>query len=102
MDLEEALNRELPAYRIERVASGDQFRADLSGYPQCTGFGSTPEGALRVARPLYSQLRDGQTAASVSDLQGDVAGRLREAARQVVTRTLIGKRSGRGCRRWRG
>ncbi len=92
MDLEEALNRELPAHHIARVASGDQFRADLAGYPQCSGFGPTPEDALRVARRLYNQLRDGQTAASVSDLQSDVADRLREATRLVVTRTLVGKR----------
>ena len=92
MDLEDALNLGLPPYHVERVASGDQFRADLAGYPQCSGFGPTPEEALRVARHLYTQLRDGQAAASVYDMQDELAARLREATRQVVTRTMIGKR----------
>jgi hypothetical protein len=91
MELEDALNQGLPAYQVERIASGDQFRADLAGYPQCSGFGPTPEEAVRVARHLYTQLRDGQAAATVCDMQDELSGRLREAARRVVARTLIGK-----------
>jgi hypothetical protein len=93
MDIEDALNLGLPPYRIEKLDTGDdprrRFRAELPGYPQCTGFGATSEEALRVVRHLFTQLRDGQTAVAVSDLQDDTSDRLKEAMRIVVTRALV-------------
>ncbi len=90
LDLEDALNLGLPNYRVERIAAGDQFRAELQGYPQCTGFGPTATAALRVARHLFTQLRDGQAAVCVGDMQGDLSERLRQATRLVVSRALMG------------
>jgi hypothetical protein len=91
MELEDALNLGLPPHHVAQCANGDEhgFRADIAGYPQCTGFGPTAEEAVRVARHLFIQLRDGQTAVAVSDLEHDRAERLREAMRFVVTRALV-------------
>lgn len=91
MDLEDALNLGLPPHHVAQCSRGDTaaFRAEILGYPQCTGFGATADGALRVARHLYAQLRDGQTAVTVSELADDRGERLREAMRRVVTRALV-------------
>ena len=90
MDLEEALNEELPPHSIVRCinADGAVFQAEISGYPQCTGVGATPEEAVRLARHLFAQLRDAQTAVAVSDLERERAVRLREAVRLLVARAL--------------
>ncbi len=90
MNLEDALNLELRAYRVEQCVGEDEltFRAEIPGYPQCTGFGPTAAEALRAARHLFTQLRDGQTAVSVCDLERERSERLREAMRFVVTRAL--------------
>jgi hypothetical protein len=92
MDIEDALNLGLPPYRIERVETGDEcpFRAELPGYPQCTGYGASAEEALRVVRHLFAHLRDGQAAVSVSDMRDDdTSDRLRKAMRIVVKRALM-------------
>jgi hypothetical protein len=91
MDLEDALNLGLPPHHVAKVINGDEvtYRAEIPGYPQCTGFGATAEDAVRVARHSFTQLRDGQTAVAVSDLEHERAERLREAVRFVVTRALV-------------
>ncbi len=92
MELEDALNMGLPPHHVSHCAKGDEkvaFRAEIVGYPQCTGFGATADDAVRVARHLYSQLRDGQAAVAVSEMETDSAERLREAMRFVVTRALV-------------
>jgi hypothetical protein len=90
IDLDSALNLGLPAYRVEKVSSGEEveFRAQLPGYPQCTGVGNTADEAVRAARHLYTQLRDGQAAVVVSDMEDERSDRLREAMRTVVTRAM--------------
>lgn len=91
MELEAALNLGLPPHHVTPCNKGEQaaFRAEIMGYPQCTGFGATAEEAVRVARHLYSQLRDRQAAVKVTDMETDNAERLREAMRFVVTRALV-------------
>jgi hypothetical protein len=91
MDLEDALNLGLPPHHVTQCTKGEQlaFRAEIPGYPQCTGYGDTVEEALRVARHLLTQLRDGQTAVAVTEMEGDAAKRLRDAMRLVVTRALV-------------
>jgi hypothetical protein len=91
MELEDALNLGLPPHHVTQCNTGDRvaFRAEVPGYPQCTGFGATAEEAVRVARHLFTQLRDGQTAVAVSEMEKDNAERLREAMRFVVTRALV-------------
>lgn len=91
MELEDALNLGLPPHHVTRCDQGDTvaFRAEIVGYPQCTGFGPTADEAVRVARHAYAQLRDGQAAVKVSDLEEERAERLREAIRSVVTRALV-------------
>jgi hypothetical protein len=91
MELEDALNLGLPPHHVTRCDQGDTvaFRAEIHGYPQCTGFGATADEAVRVARHLYTQLRDGQAAVKVSDMEEERAERLREAIRSVVTRALV-------------
>ncbi len=91
MELEDALNTGLPPHHVTQCAKGDKvaFRAEIVGYPQCTGFGTTADEAVRVARHLFSQLRDGQAAVTVSEMETDSAERLREAIRFVVTRALV-------------
>ena len=90
MDLEEALNRKLPPHRIVRCVKGEHvtFQAEISGYPQCTGVAASPEDALRIARHLFTQLRDAQTAVAVTDLETQRAEKLREAVRLLVARAL--------------
>jgi len=90
MDIEDALNLELSAYKVERVGNGNdlQFRAEIPGYPQCTAFRDTAAEAVRAARHLLTELRDRQTAVAVSEMNQDEAERLREALRTVVTRAL--------------
>ena len=91
MELEEALNLGLPPHHVTRCSKGDKaaFQADILGYPQCTAFGATADAAVREARHLYSQLRDAQTAVTVSEMEHERAARLREAIRFVVTRALV-------------
>jgi hypothetical protein len=91
MDLEDALNLGLPPHHVTPCGKGEgvHFRAEILGYPQCTAFGATADEAVRLARHLYSQLRDGQAAVAVSELEQDRAERLREAIRFVVTRALV-------------
>jgi hypothetical protein len=91
MNLEDALNMGLPPHHVTQCAKGSMaaFRADILGYPQCTGFGTTADEAVRVARHLFMQLRDGQAAVAVSELEEERAARLREAMRFVVTRALV-------------
>jgi len=91
MKLEDALNLGLPPHHVTQCNKGDRvtFRAEVLGYPQCTGFGATADEAVRVARHLFTQLRDGQAAVTVSDMERDNAERLREAIRFVVTRALV-------------
>jgi hypothetical protein len=91
MELEEALNLGLPPHHVSPCSKGDHviFRAELLGYPQCTAFGATADEAVRVARHLYTELRDRQTAVAVSELEQEKAERLREAMRFVVTRALV-------------
>ena len=91
MELEDALNMGLPPHHVTQCNKGDRiaFRAELVGYPQCTGFGATADEAVRVARHLFSQVRDGQAAVTVSEMETDSAERLREAIRFVVTRALV-------------
>jgi hypothetical protein len=91
MELEDALNLELPPHHVAPCNKGGPvaFRAEILGYPQCTAFGATADEAVREARHLYSQLRDGQAAVAVSELERDRAERLREAIRFVVTRALV-------------
>ena len=91
MDLEDALNLGLPPHHVTPCNKGDRvsFRAEILGYPQCTAFGATADEAVREARHLYSKLRDGQTAVTVSEMEEDRAERLREAIRFVVTRALV-------------
>jgi hypothetical protein len=91
MELEEAVNLAMPPHHVTRCDQGDSvaFRAEIPGYPQCTGFGATADEAVGAARHLYTQLRDGQAAVTVSDLETDRAKRLREAIRSVVTRALV-------------
>src|SRR6202012_5785380 len=91
MDLEDALNLGLPPHHVTQCVKGSHvaFRAEILGYPQCTGFGATADEAVRVARHLFTQLRDGQTAVAVTEMEGDSAERLREAMRFVVTRALV-------------
>jgi hypothetical protein len=91
MELEDALNLGLPPHHVTMCNEGDKvvFRAEVLGYPQCTGFGTTAEEAVRVARHLYTQLRDGQAAVAVSEMEPDNAERLREAMRFVVKRALV-------------
>jgi hypothetical protein len=91
MELEDALNRGLPPHHVTQCSKGDRaaFRAEILGYPQCTAFGATADEAMRAARHLYTQLRDGQTAVAVSEMERDAAERLREAIRFVVTRALV-------------
>lgn len=91
MNLEDVLNLELRAYRIVQCTSeeGPMFRAEIPGYPLCTGFGATAPEALRAARHLFTQLRDGQAAVTVCDLEHERSERLCEAMRFVVKRALI-------------
>lgn len=91
MELEDALNLELPAYRVERFAKGPEveYRAHIPGYPQCTGVGASVEEAIRAARHLLTQLRDGQAAVSLGEKHDELEERLREAMRIVVTRALV-------------
>ena len=91
MELEEALNMGLPPHHVAPCNQGDGvgFRAEIPGYPQCTAFGPTADEAVRLARHLYTELRDRQTAVAVSELEQDKAERLREAIRSVVTRALV-------------
>ena len=91
MELEDALNLGLPPHHVSQCSKGEHiaFRAEILGYPQCTGFGATADEAVRVARHLYTQLRDGQTAVTVTEMERDSAERLREAMRFVVTRALV-------------
>jgi hypothetical protein len=91
MNLDDALNLGLPPHHVTQCVKGEHvaFRAEILGYPQCTGFGATADEAVRVARHLFMQLRDGQTAVAVSDMEEDRAERLREAMRFVVTRALV-------------
>ena len=91
MDLEDALNLGLPPHHVTPYSKGDRvtFRAEILGYPQCTAFGATADEAVREARHLYSRLRDGQTAVTVSEMEEDRAERLRQAIRFVVTRALV-------------
>jgi hypothetical protein len=91
MKLEDALNLGLPPHHVTQCNKGDRvtFRAEVLGYPQCAGFGATADEAVRVARHLFTQLRDGQAAVTVSDMERDNAERLREAIRFVVTRALV-------------
>jgi hypothetical protein len=91
MELEDALNLGLPPHHVTTCNTGDgvAFRADVPGYPQCTGFGATADEAVRVARHLFAQLRDGQAAVAVSEMEKDNAERLREAMHFVVTRALV-------------
>lgn len=91
MELEDALNLGLPPHHVTPCNQGERgaFRADILGYPQCTAFGATADEAVREARHLYSQLRDGQAAVTVSEMEEDRAERLREAIRFVVTRALV-------------
>jgi len=91
MELEEALNLGLPPHDVERHVNGKQvcFRAEIRGYPQCTGVGTTAEEAVRVARHMFTQLRDGQTAVTVSDMERERHERLQEAVRRVVTRAFV-------------
>jgi hypothetical protein len=91
MKLEDALNLGLPPHHVTPCSKGEgaAFRAEILGYPQCAAFGATAEEAVRVARHLYAQLRDGQTAVKVSEMEQDNAERLREAIRFVVTRALV-------------
>ncbi|MBS0416890.1 MAG: hypothetical protein JSR66_04200 [Proteobacteria bacterium] len=91
MELEDALNLGLPPHHVSQCCKGERaaFRAEILGYPQCTGFGATADEAVRVARHLYTQLRDGQTAVAVTEMEHDNAERLREAMRFVVTRALV-------------
>ena len=64
MELEDALNLGLPPHHVTPCNGGEgaAFRAEVVGYPQCTGFGATADEAVRVARHLFTQLRDGQAA----------------------------------------
>jgi hypothetical protein len=91
MELEDALNLGLPPHHVSQCSKGERvaFRAEILGYPQCTGFGATADEAIRVARHLFTQLRDGQAAVAVGEMEGDSAERLREAMRFVVTRALV-------------
>jgi hypothetical protein len=91
MELEDALNLGLPPHHVSQCNQGERvaFRAEILGYPQCTGFGATSDEAVRVARHLFTQLRDGQTAVAVTEMERDSAERLREAMRFVVTRALV-------------
>jgi len=91
MELEDALNLGLPPHHVTPFNDGDKvaFRAEVPGYPQCTGFGATADEAVRVARHLFAQLRDGQAAVAVSEMEKDNAERLREAMHSVVTRALV-------------
>ncbi len=91
MNIEDALNLELSAYRVERIVHGPdvQYRAEIPGYPQCTAAADTVEEALRAARHTLTELRDRQTAVAVSEMTDAHADRLREALRTVVTRALI-------------
>ena len=91
MDLEDALNLGLPPHHVSPCGIGDQvvFRAEILGYPQCTAFAATADEAVRQARHLYSQLRDGQAAVAVSDMEQERAERLRQAIRFVVRRALV-------------
>jgi hypothetical protein len=91
MELEDALNLGLPPHHVSQCSKGEHvtFRAEILGYPQCTGFGATADEAVRVARHLFTQLRDGQTAVAVTEMEGDSAERLREAMRFVVTRAMV-------------
>jgi hypothetical protein len=91
MELEDALNLGLPPHHVTPCGKGEgvHFRAEIPGYPQCTTYGATPDEAVRLARHLYSQLRDAQAAVTVSDLEQDKAERLRQAIRFVVTRALV-------------
>jgi hypothetical protein len=91
MNLEDALNMGLPPHHVTQCAQGShvEFRAEVLGYPQCTGFGATADDAVRGARHLFMQLRDGQTAVAVSEMEEERAVRLREAMRFVVTRALV-------------
>ena len=91
MELEAALNLGLPPHHVSRCSKGEPgtFRVDIAGYPQCTGFGATSDEAVRVARHLYTELRDRQAAVTVSEMEADSAERLREAMRFVVTRALV-------------
>ncbi len=91
MELEDALNMGLPPHHVTPCSKGEKiaFRAEIVGYPQCTGFGATADEAVRTARHLFSRLRDGQAAVAVTEMKGDNAERLREAIRFVVTRALV-------------
>lgn len=91
MELEDALNLGLPPHHVTRCNKGARvaFRAEILGYPQCTGFGATADESVRVARHLFTQLRDSQAAVTVSDMENDSAERLREAVRFLVTRALV-------------
>ena len=91
MELEAALNLGLPPHHVSRCSKGEPgaFRVEITGYPQCTGFGATSDEAIRVARHLYTELRDRQAAVTVSDLETGSAERLRDAMRFVVTRALV-------------
>ncbi len=91
MELEDALNLGLPPHHVSQCSTGERvaFRVEILGYPQCTGYGSTADEAIRVARHLFNQFRDGQTAVTVTEMEGDSAERLREAMRFVVTRALV-------------
>ena len=91
MELEEALNLGLPPHHVAPCNQGDgvSFRAEILGYPQCTAFGPTADEAVRLARHLYTELRDRQAAVAVSELEQENAERLREAIRSVVTRALV-------------
>lgn len=91
MNVEDALNLELHAYRVERLEHGGavEYRAMLPDYPQCTGTGSTAQEAVSNARHELTQLRDRQAAVAVCDLENENSDRLREAIRAVVTRALV-------------
>ena len=91
MELEDALNLELPPHHVAPCNTGDHlaFRAEIVGYPQCTAYGATADEAIRLARHLYTQLRDSQAAVTVSEMEQDSAERLRQAIRFLVTRALV-------------
>jgi hypothetical protein len=61
MELEDALNLGLPPHHVTRCDQGDTvaFRAEIPGYPQCTGYAATADEAVRGARHLYAQLCEG-------------------------------------------
>lgn len=61
---------EVPGYRTHRLtrSEGGGFIVEFIAYPQCQGWGSTPEMALEAARRVLERARSGNVGESSSPM----------------------------------